>query len=191
MRKLHDWAAVQRFYDDGSGASQCRDHFTITYGAWAMAVRRGKLRVGQSSYPRRYDWRAVQAYYSEGHSFYQCMRRFGFCRAAWHKAVKRGDMKPRPLARPLQELLASCKSRTNIKQRLIREGLLENRCQECRVTEWLGERLTIQIDHANGIRDDHRVENLRMLCPNCHSQTPTYSGRNARLRHLQEPVPAM
>jgi 5-methylcytosine-specific restriction endonuclease McrA len=191
MRKRHDWAAVQRYYDDGCAASQCRDHFTITYGAWAVAIRRGKLRVEKSGYPRRYDWRAVQAYYGEGHSFCQCMRRFGFCRTAWHKAVKRGDMKPRPLARPLQELLANGNSRTNIKQRLLRAGLLDNRCQECGVSEWLGERLTIQIDHANGIRDDYRLENLRMLCPNCHSQTPTYGGRNARLRRLQESAPAV
>lgn len=191
MRKRHDWAAVQRCYDDGCAASQCRDHFTIKYGAWVVAIRRGKLRVEKSGYPRRYDWRAVQAYYGEGHSFFDCMRRFGFCRTAWHKAVKRGDMKPRPLAQSLQELLANGRGRRNIKQRLIRAGLLDNRCQDCGVSEWLGERLTIQIDHANGNRDDYRLENLRMLCPNCHSQTPTYGGRNARLRHLQESAPAV
>jgi 5-methylcytosine-specific restriction endonuclease McrA len=50
--------------------------------------------------------------------------------------------------------------------------------------------LTVQIDHINGVRDDHRLENLRMLCPNCHSQTATYGQRN-RSRDLQEPAPVV
>jgi hypothetical protein len=54
-----------------------------------------------------YDWIEVHTYYDEGHSFYRCMQRFGFCRAAWHKAVKRGDIRPRPLGRPIAELLAN------------------------------------------------------------------------------------
>ncbi len=52
-------------------------------------------------------------------------------------------------------------------------------------------RLSMHLDHVNGVRNDNRLENLRMLCPNCHSQTPTYGGRNAKLRRLQEPVPPM
>jgi 5-methylcytosine-specific restriction endonuclease McrA len=44
----------------------------------------------------------------------------------------------------------------------------------------------MHLDHINGVRDDHRLENLRMLCPNCHSQTPTYGGRNAKRHSLQE-----
>jgi len=71
------WAAVQRFYDNRNEAAQCRERFTIAYGAWATAIRRGKLRVTPSNYPRKYDWRAVQAYYNEGHSHRQCMRQFG------------------------------------------------------------------------------------------------------------------
>jgi Zn finger protein HypA/HybF involved in hydrogenase expression len=68
--------------------------------------------------------------------------------------------------------------------RLLRAGLLENRCEECGISEWLGRPLIIQIDHINGVRDDHRLENLRMLCPNCHSQTDTYGARNKRLRRI-------
>lgn len=177
MRKLHDWAAVQRHYDQGFRAEQCREHFTITCSAWSMAIRRRKLRI-EPTYRRHYDWPTVQAFYNEGNSFYDCMRRFGFCRASWHKAVRRGEIRPRPIGRPLAELLASSSnSRTNVKRRLIRAGLLENRCEECGLSDWLGERLTIQIDHINGVKDDYRLENLRMLCPNCHSQTDTYGRR--------------
>jgi hypothetical protein len=178
MRKLHDWAAVQRHYDQGFRAEQCREHFTITCSAWSMAIRRRKLRI-EPTYRRHYDWPTVQAFYNEGNSFYDCMRRFGFCRASWHKAVRRGEIRPRPIGRPLAELLASSNSnsRTNVKRRLIRAGLLENRCEECGLSDWLGERLTIQIDHINGVKDDYRLENLRMLCPNCHSQTDTCGRR--------------
>lgn len=139
---------------------------------------------------RRYDWSEVQRYYDEGHSISECIARFGFCRGAWHKALKRGDFKTRPLGRPIPELLATSTCRTNIKRRLLRADLLENRCQECGLTEWLGERLTVQIDHINGVNDDYRLENLRMLCPNCHSQTDTYGRRN-RGRRLQEAVPVV
>lgn len=134
----------------------------------------------------------IQRYYDEGHSITQCIERFGFCRGAWHKALRRGDFKTRPRARPIPELLATSKSRANVKRRLLGVGLLENRCRECGLMEWLGEPLTVQIDHVNGIRDDHRLENLRMLCPNCHSQTDTYGRRNrSRRGRLQEAVPVV
>ncbi|MBV8531959.1 MAG: HNH endonuclease [Candidatus Eremiobacteraeota bacterium] len=149
-----------------------------------MAVRRGRLRVALPE--PRYNWAKVQRYYDEGHSFYDCMSRFGFCRASWHKATKRGEIKPRPLGQPLENLLLAGKSRHNIKLRLMRAGLLRNRCEECGLTEWLGEPLAIQIDHINGVRADHRLENLRMLCPNCHSQTDTYGRRPSKQPKLQE-----
>lgn len=70
-----------------------------------------------------------------------------------------------------------CTSR--LKKRLVDEGLLEYKCAICGNTgEWQGKFLVLQLDHINGINNDHRLEDLRLLCPNCHSQTETYSGRN-------------
>lgn len=116
------------------------------------------------------------------------MLRFGFFAGTWDKAVKRGDVRPRSCGRPITELLDAGGSRTHIKHRLLRAGLLQNRCSECGITEWLGEPLTVQIDHINGLNDDYRLENLRMLCPNCHSQTDTYGQRNSKRRQrLQDP----
>jgi hypothetical protein len=100
---------------------------------------------------RRYDWTAVQEFYEKGWSLRRCMMKFGFCRASWHKAVKRGEIRPRR-PRSLEGLLAHGKARGNIKNRLIRAGLLTNRCQECGLTEWLGHQLAIQIDHITGER---------------------------------------
>lgn len=66
----------------------------------------------------------------------------------------------------------------HLKQRLISEGIKQNKCEECGIEEWNGKSLTCQLDHVNGISTDHRLENLRILCPNCHSQTDTFCGKN-------------
>ena len=66
-----------------------------------------------------------------------------------------------------------------LKKRLISNNLLEYVCAECGNTgEWNGKKLVLQLEHKNGIHNDHRLSNLVFLCPNCHSQTNTYSGKN-------------
>lgn len=68
-----------------------------------------------------------------------------------------------------------------LKERLLRENKLEYKCAFCgNIGEWLGQKLTLQLDHINGKHNDHRLENLRFLCPNCHSITDTYAGRNKK-----------
>ncbi len=63
---------------------------------------------------------------------------------------------------------------------ILREGYRERRCESCHRNTWLGKLITIEVDHINGVNDDHRLENLRLLCPNCHSLTPTWRGRANR-----------
>ena len=70
------------------------------------------------------------------------------------------------------------KSTGRLKKRLINDGLLEYKCDECGLDEWLGKEIVLQLDHINGINDDNRLENLRLLCPNCHSQTDTFCRSN-------------
>lgn len=96
----------------------------------------------------------------------------------------------RPFSRPnhkawnklsLDEILVkdSTYLTSRLRKRLIAEGILQEKCSECGIgPEWNGKELSLQLDHINGIDNDHRIENLRILCPNCHSQTPTYCGRN-------------
>lgn len=68
---------------------------------------------------------------------------------------------------------------TKLKERIIREGIIPYECAICgNKGEWNGTKLVLQLDHINGKHYDHRKENLRFLCPNCHSQTETYSGKN-------------
>lgn len=69
-----------------------------------------------------------------------------------------------------------------LKRYLIDNQLLEKKCNKCgNEGKWEGYDLTLQIDHINGDREDNRLENLRILCPNCHSQTNTYSGKKRRI----------
>lgn len=70
---------------------------------------------------------------------------------------------------------------SSFKRRLFQENLLINKCYECgQIDAHNGKPLTLQLDHINGNRHDNNLENLRILCPNCHSQTITYGGRNKK-----------
>jgi 5-methylcytosine-specific restriction endonuclease McrA len=84
---------------------------------------------------------------------------------------------------PLSELLVERSlyaDRARLKRRLVAAGLMAYRCAICGISEWHEQTLVLQLDHVNGGGDDNRLDNLRLLCPNCHSQTSTYCGRNAR-----------
>jgi len=66
-----------------------------------------------------------------------------------------------------------------LKKRLLNENILENKCNECGLPPiWNGKLLVLQLDHINGISTDHRLSNLQLLCPNCHTQTQTFAGKN-------------
>ena len=194
-RRIYDWKAIQQYHDQGHGFVECQKKFGFCHTAWVKAIKRGDLDTGPREFHdrrRRYDWALIQAFYDDGHSYYECMARFGFNPMSWYKARKRGEIRTRPLGKPIAELLLTSKSRNAIKSRLLRAGLLQNRCQACGISEWRGKPLSVHVDHINGVRDDHRLENLRMLCPNCHSQTDTYSGKNVRRRKdLQEAAEAV
>ena len=189
-RKLHDWKKIQEFHDAGHGFVECSNLFGFSHTAWVKAIQRNRLRVPPSLFPdrrRKYNWAQIQEYYDAAHSYRQCKKRFGFCAASWTNAVHRGEIVPRRSGMPISELLSSPKrNRKHIKVRLVTAGLLENMCSACGVTTWREKPINMHLDHINGVRNDNRLENLRMLCPNCHSQTPTYGGRNARLRRLHE-----
>jgi len=68
-----------------------------------------------------------------------------------------------------------------LKKRLLKNGMLKNECYICGIkNEWNGKSLVMVLDHINGINDDNRLENLRMLCPNCNSQQDTFCGRRLK-----------
>jgi hypothetical protein len=76
-------------------------------------------------------------------------------------------------------------SRGNLKQRIIIDQLIPYVCRDCKNEgTWNDKRLSLQLEHINGINDDYRLENLCFLCPNCHSQTETFAGKNSKQKRV-------
>lgn len=69
------------------------------------------------------------------------------------------------------------KSSNSLKRRLFNEGLKTKQCEECGIVQWLGKEIMLELEHINGDNTDNRLENLKILCPNCHSQTSTFRNK--------------
>ncbi len=105
-----------------------------------------------------------------------------FTGQGWNRKDAAGLLLRSRIRIPLEQILVKdseyC-SISTLKRRLVEAGLIENRCASCGLLpEWNGKPLVLRLDHINGVCNDHRLPNLRFLCPNCDSQTPTFAGRN-------------
>ena len=149
---------------------------TVTY----HAARLGVDIDGRCA--RRYDWQAIRDFYEAGHSVAECKARFGFNKQSWHAAIRRGVITARPARMPLEQLLVAGtrRSRGHLKARLFDAGIKTRRCELCGLSRWNELPIPLALHHINGDRHDNRLENLQILCANCHGQTDTWAGRNNR-----------
>ncbi len=65
-----------------------------------------------------------------------------------------------------------------LKQRLLAQKIKKNQCESCKITDWKGKKISMELHHIDGNRTSHHISNLSMLCPNCHSQTSNYRAKN-------------
>jgi hypothetical protein len=149
----------------------------------------------------RHSVAEISAAIAASRSWAEALRRLGYCQSGgnWKTlqkrvaelglstvhfdpyAASREALRSQPI--PLEEILVpgSTYNRTALKRRLYEAGLKTPRCELCGQGEiWRDKRIALILDHANGVRDDNRLENLRIVCPNCAATLDTHCGRKTR-----------
>ncbi len=165
---------------------------------WGVSTAHLSDHRGQRGTPPRYTEDELRDAVAASFSWAETLRRLGYCPTGgnWktlkrrvaaigipvdhfdpHAASRRRSKKGRV---PLEEILVvgSTYGRYHLKRRLYEAGLKERRCELCGQDEnWNGRRISLIIDHINGVRDDNRLGNLRIICPNCAAGLETHCGR--------------
>lgn len=77
-------------------------------------------------------------------------------------------------------------SRESLKKKLLREGLKEYKCESCGLTEWMGKQIPLELHHKDGNQGNINLDNLQLLCPNCHTLTDNYRGRGVKVKYFCE-----
>jgi hypothetical protein len=128
--------------------------------------------------------------YNKGISLHQASSELNLTTVTLWRRAKKLNLKWKDIPRvnfnkiPTEEILAGNYPEYQtfkLKNRLILEGIKNNKCEVCGISEWNSNPINMQLDHIDGDPHNHRLENLRMICPNCHSQTETYCGKQIRI----------
>ena len=127
---------------------------------------------------------SVTKYNTEGKSSDGVLRkRFG----SFREALATVDLSPSELRISYTDeevyVINSPITSASLRRRLLSQKVFDYKCVICKINSWNNKELTLQVDHINGINNDNRKENLRLLCANCHSQTDTYAGKQDGYKH--------
>ncbi len=93
----------------------------------------------------------------------------------------KGTTKNSSLKIPTEDILAGNHPQyqsNKLRKRLLDEGIFPHKCNNCALTDWLGNPIPLELEHIDGNSSNNLLENLELLCPNCHSLTDTYRGKN-------------
>ena len=133
------------------------------------------------------NWTEVMIYFKENHN-YKSIRHNGTPKKRCEREnidfshfTIYNNKKVNNKLKPLKEILVkySTYNQQRLKKRLLKNKLLKNECIECKLGHiWNNKQIVLQLEHINGDHYDNRIENLAMICPNCHSQTDTFCGKN-------------
>jgi len=111
-------------------------------------------------------------------SIHRLMKKMGldtkhFTGQAWNKGLRPGPK------RPIEDYLSNKQTITShkLRKRLISDKIFPNECSRCHLSIWLGQPISLELEHKDGNHQNNNLDNLEILCPNCHSQTPTYRKR--------------
>lgn len=134
-----------------------------------------------TSYWQVADALGLQPNGASSHRIKGVIKSLGICTKHFKRFALGGRGRKVPLAeRLVLDRLAGRRENSERLYQAILEAGIPERCSCGLGCEWQGKRLRLHLDHINGNPLDNRLENLRFLCPNCHSQTDTYCGRNRR-----------
>ena len=102
------------------------------------------------------------------------------------QAHLRGKTNPHVRRHPLQSILrrGTYYQSNKLRKRLLRERVLEPKCSSCGGVEWQGRSIPLELDHVDGDKTNNQLDNIRLICPNCHALTPTYRGKNTKYPHI-------
>jgi len=105
---------------------------------------------------------------------------------SWNK----GGTNTNSIKKPIEVYLVknSTCSRTNLKRRLFKEDFKQKQCENCNLSEWFGKPAPLELHHINGVNNDNRIENLQILCANCHAQTDSYCGKNHKNTKIKKKI---
>ena len=99
-----------------------------------------------------------------------------FTGQGWNSGLKFKPFEEKPIDKIL--VADSSYQSFKLKRRLLQKGLKKHICEQCGLIEWQGKPIPLELHHKNGNNRDNRIENLLLLCPNCHALTVSYRGKN-------------
>lgn len=179
---------VMRLHNEGLGTNAIASFMNVS----SATISYHKNKLGISGIPvqripnGRYDWSPIQRMLDEGQTLKEIRGLCGLSKDRLTRAVKSGHImrKPLPNEQAVEVWIETYNGRKTyssfhriVTKRLVEECDWAYECSICFTVEWAGKRLVLHLDHIDGNPLHNTIENYRLLCPNCHSQTPTWGNK--------------